>query len=412
MGRDIERLGAAFDMSAAIGPQVVDPRGVDVRTAEAGDDQQAAVDALARQRGDPRLTGPGAGGGQQQEFVAVERSTDLAGVRAELLGNALVVGDQRFGIRAADWLRQIAPISHLTLMNTSRGDCRRARWLSDRAGYEHSFRTHRRRSTAPNRPATPRYSLLLSTDPELIDAAQRLRHDVFTSEPGFALPGQRRTVGMPTASTSTATTCWSARTAPARWSAATGCCRRPAPSRPEVFTPQPNSMFSALDALRPSLVEMGRAVVRADHRNGAVVLLMWAGILAYLDRCGYDYVTGCVSVPIAIRRRAPPAARSAGCATSSPAGTPHPRGVHRVPVPAGGARRPDARRDRPAGPAGHSAADARLPAAGRPGVRRTGPRPGLRGRRTSRPCWTSAGPTPATSHGCGRCRPRGETGGA
>src|SRR5690242_14852113 len=54
---------------------------------------------------------------------------------------------------------------------------------------------------------------------------------------------------------------------------------------------------SALDALRPSLVEMGRAVVRADHRNGAVVLLMWAGILAYLDRCGYDYVTGCVSVP-------------------------------------------------------------------------------------------------------------------
>jgi putative hemolysin len=28
------------------------------------------------------------------------------------------------------------------------------------------------------------------------------------------------------------------------------------------------------------------------------VLLMWAGILAYLDRCDYDYVTGCVSVPV------------------------------------------------------------------------------------------------------------------
>ncbi len=55
---------------------------------------------------------------------------------------------------------------------------------------------------------------------------------------------------------------------------------------------------SALDTLRPSLVEMGRAVVRADHRNGAVVLLMWGGILAYLDHSGYDYVTGCVSVPI------------------------------------------------------------------------------------------------------------------
>ncbi|PRC42559.1 phosphohistidine phosphatase, partial [Mycobacterium sp. ITM-2017-0098] len=56
---------------------------------------------------------------------------------------------------------------------------------------------------------------------------------------------------------------------------------------------------AALDALRPSLVEMGRAVVREDHRNGAVVLLMWGGILAYLDRSGYDYVTGCVSVPVA-----------------------------------------------------------------------------------------------------------------
>jgi hypothetical protein len=55
---------------------------------------------------------------------------------------------------------------------------------------------------------------------------------------------------------------------------------------------------TGLDSLRPSLVEMGRAVVRDDHRNGGVVLLMWAGILAYLDRCGYDYVCGCVSVPV------------------------------------------------------------------------------------------------------------------
>ena len=54
----------------------------------------------------------------------------------------------------------------------------------------------------------------------------------------------------------------------------------------------------AFDPVRPSVVEMGRAVVRDGHRNGGVVLLMWAGILAYLDRYGYDYVAGCVSVPI------------------------------------------------------------------------------------------------------------------
>jgi putative hemolysin len=62
---------------------------------------------------------------------------------------------------------------------------------------------------------------------------------------------------------------------------------------------------SALDSLRPSLVEMGRAVVHNDHRNGAVVLLMWAGILAYLDHCDYDYVTGCVSVPVVVEGEPP-----------------------------------------------------------------------------------------------------------
>ena len=39
----------------------------------------------------------------------------------------------------------------------------------------------------------PRYSLLLSTDATLIEAAQRLRYDVFTSTPGFTLPAGCRT---------------------------------------------------------------------------------------------------------------------------------------------------------------------------------------------------------------------------
>ena len=34
-------------------------------------------------------------------------------------------------------------------------------------------------------PAEPRYSLLLSNDPVQIEAAQRLRYDVFSTEPGF-----------------------------------------------------------------------------------------------------------------------------------------------------------------------------------------------------------------------------------
>jgi putative hemolysin len=146
-------------------------------------------------------------------------------------------------------------------------------------------------------PAEPRYSLLLSTDPVHIEAAQRLRYDVFSSEPGFALTG--RDAGLDVdrfdqycdhllvreENSGELVGCY--RMLPPHGAAAAG----------GLYTATEFDI-TALDSLRPALVEMGRAVVHNDHRNGAVVLLMWAGILAYLDRCDYDYVTGCVSVPI------------------------------------------------------------------------------------------------------------------
>ncbi len=147
--------------------------------------------------------------------------------------------------------------------------------------------------------AGPRYTLLLSTDPELIDAAQRLRHDVFTSEPGFALKADDHRDGRDADRFDEF--CDHLLVREDGSGELVGCYRMlPPPGAIAAGGLYTATEFdvSALDALRPGLVEMGRAVVRADHRNGAVVLLMWAGILAYLDRCGYDYVTGCVSVPV------------------------------------------------------------------------------------------------------------------
>lgn len=142
----------------------------------------------------------------------------------------------------------------------------------------------------------PRYTLLLSTDPAHIEAAQRLRHDVFTSEPGFAMA---RTIDGLDADRFDQF-CDHLLVREDGSGELVGCYRMlPPPGAIAAGSLYTATEFDvrALDALRPSLVEMGRAVVRGDHRNGAVVLLMWAGILAYLDRCGYDYVTGCVSVP-------------------------------------------------------------------------------------------------------------------
>ena len=146
-------------------------------------------------------------------------------------------------------------------------------------------------------PSEPRYSLLLSTDPTLIEAAQRLRYDVFSNEPGFSLTGQDAGFDADRFDEH----CDHLLVREDNSGELVGCYRMLSPTGAVaaggLYTATEFDI-RALDPLRPSLVEMGRAVVRNDHRNGAVVLLMWAGILAYLDRCGYDYVTGCVSVPV------------------------------------------------------------------------------------------------------------------
>jgi putative hemolysin len=142
----------------------------------------------------------------------------------------------------------------------------------------------------------PRYTLLLSTDAAHIEAAQRLRHDVFTSEPGFAMA--RSADGLDADRFDEF--CDHLLVREDGSGELVGCYRMlPPPGAIAAGSLYTATEFDvrALDALRPSLVEMGRAVVRGDHRNGGVVLLMWAGILAYLDRSGYEYVTGCVSVP-------------------------------------------------------------------------------------------------------------------
>src|SRR6202789_881206 len=144
----------------------------------------------------------------------------------------------------------------------------------------------------------PRYSLLLSTDPAQVEAAQRLRYDVFSSEPGFALTRQDTGLDVDRFDEH----CDHLLVREDNSGELVGCYRMLSPAGAVaaggLYTATEFDI-EALDSLRPSLVEMGRAVVHRDHRNGAVVLLMWAGILAYLDRCGYDYVTGCVSVPVA-----------------------------------------------------------------------------------------------------------------
>lgn len=154
----------------------------------------------------------------------------------------------------------------------------------------------------------PRYTLLLSTIPAHIEAAQRLRHDVFTAEPGFALNPARPGFDVGLDADHFDQFCDHLLVREDISGELVGCYRMlPPPGAIAAGGLYTATEFDvrALDPLRPSLVEMGRAVVRTEHRHGGVVLLMWAGILAYLDRYGYEHVTGCVSVPTHPSRQTP-----------------------------------------------------------------------------------------------------------
>lgn len=54
-----------------------------------------------------------------------------------------------------------------------------------------------------------------------------------------------------------------------------------------------------LDHLRSRLAEAGRACIHPDYRSGSVIMLLWAGLAAYMRRESCDYLMGCVSVSLA-----------------------------------------------------------------------------------------------------------------
>ena len=56
--------------------------------------------------------------------------------------------------------------------------------------------------------------------------------------------------------------------------------------------------LTALAPLQDSLVEVGRSCVHPEHRSGAVIGLMWAGIGRYMLLSGHRWLAGCASIPL------------------------------------------------------------------------------------------------------------------
>ncbi|RZU50020.1 putative hemolysin [Krasilnikovia cinnamomea] len=149
--------------------------------------------------------------------------------------------------------------------------------------------------TAAAPTGTSGYSLLIAADADQVAAAQRLRHDVFATELGARLPHavdgrdadefDEHCDHLIVRDDATGTVVGTYRML--RPAAAERAGRRYGDGEFDL---------SRLAPLRGQLVETGRSCVHPEHRSGAVVNLMWAGIARYLHLNNLRWLGGCASV--------------------------------------------------------------------------------------------------------------------
>jgi putative hemolysin len=153
----------------------------------------------------------------------------------------------------------------------------------------------------PARAATavePSYSVLVAHTADEIAAAQRLRHRVFADEIGArlhtAVPGldvdefDEHCDHLLVRDDGTGEIVGTYRMLPPHRATRIG----------RLYSDSEFDLAS-LAPLRDILVETGRSCVHPDHRNGAVINLMWTGIARYLHLHGHRWLAGCASVPLA-----------------------------------------------------------------------------------------------------------------
>ncbi len=147
-------------------------------------------------------------------------------------------------------------------------------------------------------PNFSKLSLSLATTPEEIREVQRLRYQVFVEAMG--LDALRNHDGLEkdefddycdhllVRDTRTLKVVGTYRVLGARGLARTG-----------GFYSENEFDLSRLHNLRPRILEAGRACIHPDYRSGGVIMLLWAGLAACMQREKAEYLIGCASVSLA-----------------------------------------------------------------------------------------------------------------
>lgn len=150
----------------------------------------------------------------------------------------------------------------------------------------------------PQSVAPTRYTVTLARDEDDVRAAQRLRHDVFAGEMGALLTTSAPGLDVDAFDAH----CDHLLVRDTVTGQVVGTYRLLPPERAAVagrLYSESEFDLAPLAALRPGLVEVGRSCVHPDHRDGAVIGLIWAGIARYMVDRGHDWLAGCCSIPLA-----------------------------------------------------------------------------------------------------------------
>ncbi|WP_033319080.1 GNAT family N-acetyltransferase [Streptomyces yerevanensis] len=152
---------------------------------------------------------------------------------------------------------------------------------------------------SPPQATTPtRYTVTLARDEADVRAAQRLRHDVFAGEMGALLSSPQPGLDIDAFDAY----CDHLLVRDTVSGQVVGTYRLLPPERAAVagrLYSESEFDLGPLAGIRSGLVEVGRSCVHPDHRDGAVIGLIWAGIARYMVEGGHEWLAGCCSIPLA-----------------------------------------------------------------------------------------------------------------
>lgn len=137
----------------------------------------------------------------------------------------------------------------------------------------------------------------LASNPDEIEEVQRLRYSVFTEEMGAVFPHAQDGIDQDRYDP----WCEHLMVRELETGRVVGTYRIMTPEKARQaggYYSESEFDLSELTALRANLVEVGRSCTHADHRSGAVIMLLWSGLAEFMRRGGYRYMLGCASVSL------------------------------------------------------------------------------------------------------------------